>query len=693
MTIARTLLSALLLASAAAPAAAQFPKEPPPPMPLAKLGFPPFREARLDNGLEIVLVENHRLPIVSIQLSIPTGAVHDPAGKAGVAGMVGDLITKGTATRSADEIAAAIEGVGGSLGAGAGDDFFTIGSTVLADGAELAFTLIGDVLQNATYPDDEIALTRRRLLSGLEVERSSPDALAARFFAGTVYGEHPYGVQQSPASVRAITADDIRSFAATNLKPRGSLLVVAGDITLDQVRTLARRHLGSWQGTPPARAYGEPPLPQPTEITLVHRPASEQANIVIGNLGLRRDAPAYYAATVANRVLGGGSDARLFSILREEKGWTYGAYSSLSRRYDLGPFQATAEVRTAVADSALREMLHQLRRIRSEPIPAEDLNAAKGYLTGVFPLSIETPQQVAGQVAVQKQLGLPDDYLATYRDRIAAVTADAAQAAARTFVHPDSAVIVVVGDGEKLYEMLSPIAPVRIVDPEGTPLTPADLAPGAATVAFDGSQLTPRTDSMQVLIQGNPMGAQTREYSREGDAIVIVERVQIPLMGMTQEGRMVLDATTLAIRSVDQTGQAGPQTTETHLTVENGRITGTAQTPQPGGQPATAEVDTVFADGTIESNQLSAILPALPLADGASFALRVFNASEGTVKPYDIRVEPAEPVTVPAGTFEVFKVNVTGGQIPSAFYVTRDAPRRIVKIEVIGQPFVLELVR
>lgn len=693
MTAVTRMLLAAAVVAAAFPAQAQYPTDPPAPLPLTKLGFPPFREARARSGLEIVLVENHRLPIVSIQLSIPTGAVHDPAGKRGVADMVGDLLTKGTATRTADQIAAAIEGVGGSLSASAGDDFFTIGSTVLTDGTELAFELMGDVLLNASFPEAEVELSRRRALSALEVERSSPDALADRFFAAALYGEHPYGRRPTSASLEAITPADVRAFAAANLKPDGALLVVAGDVTMDRLRQLVDRHLGAWRGKVPARSYGRPPLAKPSEIVLVHRPGSEQANIVVGNLALRPGVPEYYPASVANKILGGGADARLFLILREQKGWTYGAYSQVARQYDVGPFQATAEVRTAVADSALREMLAQLQRIRTELAPDSELVSAKGYLTGVFPLTIETPQQIAGQVANQKRLGLGNDYLERYRDRIAAVTATDVRAAAAAVIRPDSAVVVVVGDGAALHEPLAAILPVRLVDTDGKALTPGDLAPPAGAPAFDAAQMVPRRDSLQVMIQGNPMGAQTLEVSAEGDAVVVVERTTIPLMGMVQETRMVLDGRTLALRSVDQTGQVGPQAAETHLVVANGRITGRAQTPQPGGQAKVTEVDTVFAEGTIEANQVAAVVPALPLADGATFALSVLNGSDASLKQYQVRVETGAPVTVPAGTFEVFKVGLTGGPVPLTLYVTQNAPRRVVRIEAVGQPFVLELVQ
>jgi predicted Zn-dependent peptidase len=639
------------------------------------------------------VVENHRLPIVSIQLSIPTGAVHDPQGQRGLAEFTAELLTKGTATRTADQFSAEIEGAGGSLTATAGQDFFTVSSTVLADRAELAFSLIGDVLLNATFPETELELARRRTLSGLQVERSQPDALADRYFARAMYGGHPYGARNTEASVKAITQASVKEYAATYLKPVGSLLVVAGDITLDQARQLADRHLAAWRGQVPPRSYGAPPLPKATEILLVHRPGSEQANIVYGNLGLRPGTRNYYPSAVMNKVLGGGADSRLFLVLREQKGWTYGAYSSLSRPFDIGTFQATAEVRTAVTDSALAELLAQLGRIRTESVPDSEITSAKGYLTGVFPLTIETPQQIAGQVGAQKRLRLGDDYLERYRERIAAVKSAEITAAAARVIRPDSAVIVVVGDGAQLHGKLAAIAPVKIVDVDGNPLTADDLNPRTTAVSLDPAQLVARRDSFAFMFQGNAMGSQVTDLREEAEGMVYVEQTSIPVMGMTQMTQVRMAKGSMAPQLVEQSGQVGGQNTETKVTIADGRASGRAQSPQQGGQVKTVEVDTTIATGTFEVNQLQAIVPALPLAEGASITLNVFNASDATTKAFTFKVEGVEDVTVPAGTFPTFRVSLTGGDLPVVFLVSRDTPRRVVKIEIVGQPVVFELVK
>src|SRR2546426_382279 len=232
-----------------------------------------------------------------------------------------------------------------------------------------------------------------------------------------------------------------------------------------------------------------------------------------------------YPGRVATQVLGGGPDSRLFLILREQKSWTYGAYASLHRYRGLGYWQATAEVRTDVADSALRELLHQIDRIRTEGIPDSELVAAKGFLVGSFPLTIETPSQIASQVASVKLLGLGDEYLRLYRDRLVAVTALQARAAAARLYRRGALTIVVVGDGAKLYDRLPGIAPIRIVDVDGKSLLPADLTPPTGPVALDAAQFVAHTDSSRVVIQGNPAGFTVSEIRRPPpDSLVYAER-------------------------------------------------------------------------------------------------------------------------------------------------------------------------
>ncbi len=331
-----------------------FPTTPPKPTRLAPVRFPPFKETTLPNGLALVVIEHHEQPVVSVSLAFRAGGIVDPAGKEGLSELAAELLSKGTATRSAEQIASTIEGVGGHLSASSSEDFLTISADALSDQLELVFDLLGDVTLHSSFPTSELELARTRSLSALALQLSQPGAVAQRFFEQEIYGRNPYGRSPTRDSYRAVTPEDVTQFARERLRPGGALLVVAGDVTDTQVRDLVDKTFAGWRGAPPP----VPALPAPVtrlapDILLVHRPGSAQANIVAGNPTIPPTDPVYYAGRVAAQVLGGGADSRLFLILREQKSWTYGAYASLRRHRGLGYWQATAEVRTDVADSAL----------------------------------------------------------------------------------------------------------------------------------------------------------------------------------------------------------------------------------------------------------------------------------------------------------------------------------------------------
>ena len=668
-----------------------FPSRAPAPARLRPVRFPPFREIALPNGMTLLLVENHEQPTLSLSLNFRAGSAYDPPGKEGVAAFVAELLTKGTPTRDAEQIAAAIEGVGGSIGASAGDDFLTASADVLSDHADLAFALLGDVTRRATFPEQELELARTRYLSALAVEVSQPQNVAARAFQKEIYGRHPYGRNTSGAAYKAITRNDVVSFAGRQVRPQGALLVVAGDITLARARELAMQAFGGWGGAaPPTPAFPAPPAKRGTDILLVNRPGSVQSNIVIGNTTFLPTDTTYYAARVATHVLGGGGDSRLFMILREQKSWTYGSYAALRRSRGIGFWQATFEGRTEVTDSALTELLHQIDRIRTEAIPDSELVAAKGFLVGSFPLTIETPRQIAQAVSTARLLGLGPDYVQRYRERLSRVSAVRARAAAQRVIHRDAFTIVVVGDAKALYDKLKAIAPVRLVDVDGTAMNPADLNPTGGPVAFDRGQIVARSDSFQALVQGNVFGGQSAKAVVDGDSIVYSESTVI---GPFQQQSTVVLNGDLSMRRTDQTGMVQGQRTEIHLVYAGGRVKGTSQPPQPGAAPKTITVDTTVAAGTIDDNALAVLLPALPLAQGKTFNLNVFSSAEGTTKVVSVKVTAIENVVVPAGTFPAYRLELSGMQLPIVMHVTQQAPRRLVRVAPTGAPLVFELVK
>lgn len=676
--------AALLLLPALA--GAQSPTRAPAPAPVKPAALPAFQEATLPNGLRLMLVESRRQPVVSIALMIPAGDSYDPVGKEGLAGMAANVLTKGAGTRTAEQVAATIEGVGGQLFAASGPDFLTVRSSVLATNAPLAFELVGDAVARPTFAAKEVDLSRTQAASALQLEQSNPAALAQRYFAAQLYGQHPYGRRPSATTVRSLTADDLRAFQRTRLVPGGALLVIAGDITMTRARELALRHMGQWSGAAPAgTTRPAPPVRDRTEIVLVHRAGSVQSNIVVGNLTYRPADPRAYALTVANKILGGGTEGRLFATLREKRGWTYGANSSAPRNRDIGALIATAEVRNAVTDSALVELLAIERSLGSTRVPQAELENNRGALVGSLPLQLETAQGIAEQVGRFTMLGLPRDYIRTLRPRLAAVTAADVQSAARDLIRPDRALVVVVGDGSQIYDKLARIAPTRIISTQGDPMQPSDLVQrAAASLPVDATRLVAHSDSFVVLIQGMPQGYQTTSLAK-GPAGYSYRTATFLAGGMVQQSGEASFTLELRPTAVKSSGKVQGQPTSTDLAYAGGRVKGSSVSMAAGGSKTTA-IDTTVAPTVIDDNMLTALLPGLRWAPNAKFTFDTFDASSGTVRAAQLSVTGTETVTVPAGTFPAYRVEVTGMTQAVTMFVTTAAPHRLVKIAPVGAP-------
>ena len=684
----------IVVAALLAPTAivAQFPTAAPAPAPIKAAVFPPFQEATLANGLHLLVVHNDKQPVVAVSLSFPAGSVYDPAGKSGVADILAGLLTKGAGKRSAEEISAAIEGVGGSLGAGASSDFLTVRSEVLANNAKLAFELIADAAIRPTLPETEIELLRKQTLSALQLEQGQPASIAGHAFLRGLFGDQPYGRYADPKSVNAITRDDLVAFQKARLRPSGALLVVAGSLSFAQAQAFAKTAFAGWTGTAAAVAAIKPPVPRTAlDVVLVHRPGSVQSNIVVGNLTWPPTDSRSYAARIANKILGGGANARLFMILREQKSWTYGAYSNLSSNRNAGYFQATSEVRTEVTDSALVEMLVQLKRIGAEAVPALEFDQAKNAMTGTFPLSIETAGQVAAQVANAKLLGLPADYVQTYRQKLSAVTASQMQAAAKAAIRPGQALIVVVGDGAKIYEKLLAIGPVRIVSPDGTPLTAADLTIKAATLDLDLSKLKAGTDSFTIFVQGNPFGYQTSKLDKSANGWTYSEHTSIATF--VQLNTVVTFSDALVPMKATQSGKQGPMDVKIDVTYADGHAKGSATSPQPNGTAKVIAVDAAVPAGTIDDNMISIVMPTLKWKSGSSFKIAIFQSSKNAVTVATVSVTGEESVKVPAGTFDAWKVDIAGLDAPITVWIEKAGEHRMLKQVLVGTPVEIQRVK
>ena len=449
------------------------------PEPLGPIAFqvPDTFETTLENGLRVVILEDSRLPLVSYRLAFFSGDVNDPAGKAGLTSALTSMMTEGTENYSSREFAEKIERLGASLSVSSSDDFTVISASGLTIYSSDVLDLMAEVLFRPAFPEDELDLYRRNTLENLKFQRSQPGFLANEQTARILYGDHPYStITPSPNAVERITREELVALHRERFIPNNAVLIVVGDVDREEFLGEVRNHFDDWEPGPVSTLSPvRPPARTERSITIVDRPGSAQSNIVISNLGVHRNHPDYFPLIVMNQVLGAGASSRVFMNLREEKGYTYGAYTRLDTKKLAGEFEATAEVRTAVTGDSLKEFFFELERIRDEEVPEQELADAKAYLTGVFPIRAETQEGLTGLIVSRHLYGLPSDYLQSYRDHIAAVTAADVRRVAREHVRPDEASIVIVGDaGEVIPQVRDYAAAIEVFDTEKNPKSLSD---------------------------------------------------------------------------------------------------------------------------------------------------------------------------------------------------------------------------
>jgi zinc protease len=456
---------------------------------MRELRFPPFEQRTMANGLRLVAIERHGEPEVSLRLVLPAGKLYEPAAKAGLASATADLLTEGTAGRSAQQIAAAIDGVGGTLDTGSGADFAYVSATVTSDQLELALELLADVVLHPSFPAAELERWRGKSLSSLEVKRANPAYLAEIAFQRLVYGGYPYGhpAAGTPKSLLGLTRDDLAAFHRTHYLPNGAILAVVGDFRREQALAGVERAFGGWaRGAAPRPPALELPAYQHPKIVVVDKPDAVQTQIRVGQAALAYTDPDFFTATVYGTVLGGSSSGRLFREIRIKRGLAYGAYSGFAEQLATGSFAARTSTKTASTVEALRLTLDEIAGMAKAPVPAAELDEAKTYLNGSFPLEIESASAVAERVLTALGYGLGREFLDSYRDRISAVTAAAIQRFAGTRIHPERSVVVLVGNaaafGPALAKELGPFEtiPAAELDPLAPDLRRHPAAPAPA---------------------------------------------------------------------------------------------------------------------------------------------------------------------------------------------------------------------
>jgi zinc protease len=436
----------------------EFRSKPPAPLPVRPLNLPEPFETRLANGLRVIVIEQRRLPLVSFRLAFRAGDSSDPPDLPGLTDVMTDMLVEGTESRTSRQVAEEVARYGATLTAGATSDYLTVAASSLATYADEVLELLAEVTLRPTFPEGELALAKANAQQNLIAQRAQPSFLAGEAVARVIYGEHPYAVVAStPESIDALAREHLVRHHRQLLVPNNAFLLIAGDVERGHVLEQAERLFGAWSpGEVSALEFPAPPARTERVAYLVDRPGSAQTNILVANVAIKRTDPGYFPVLVMHTILGGNASARLFMNLREEKGYTYGAYSQFDARRLAGSFRATTEVRNEVTGVSLKEIFYELERIRAEDVSDKELNDAKTYLTGIFPIRLETQEGLIEQLVQIRVHGLAPDYLQTYRENIQRVTKQDVRRAAEANVTPDRAAVVVVGDGAQIREQVAP---------------------------------------------------------------------------------------------------------------------------------------------------------------------------------------------------------------------------------------------
>jgi len=428
-------------------------------------------ETKLSNGLTVLLLERHKLPTVNFSLWINAGSLYDPKDAPGLANFTADMLREGTTHRTSAQLSSEIDELGATLTAHTdfGSTYTQVAASGLADSAEKLLGLMTDAVQNPAFAAEELDKYKKRALSELEQERSDPDFLAQEQMYRALYGTFPAAITSpTAASIQGLTADELREFHNQYYQPGNALLGVVGDFDAKQMTALLEKYLGTWKGQPfTAPKMGALPAPAPFKIYLVDRPDSVQTNILAGELTVPRNNPDYIPLRVMNRVLGEGSTGRLFLNLREEKGYTYGAYSFIAADTYPRPLLANTEVRTAVTDGSMHELLGEFKRIRDEVVPDSELDDAKRAMIASFALSLEHDRELIDLWMRVKHNDLPIDYWDRYPVDVAKVGTDSVQRVAKKYLDASKLQVVCVGSGKEIKGLLTKYGPVEVYDVDG----------------------------------------------------------------------------------------------------------------------------------------------------------------------------------------------------------------------------------
>jgi len=419
---------------------------PPPPAPPHEINFTQPKETKLENGVRVIVAERPDLPLLAAEVVVRNGAEIDPPNLAGTASISGALLTKGTESMSAPQVASAIESLGGDISSGAGWDSSTASVVVMSDKAEAALTILADVVLHPAFKQEEIDRLKKQRLDGLRVALQQPGALAAFVTDRVVFdsGEYGHSTGGTIETVQAMQRDDIVKLYKSYYSPTNAAVIFVGKVTLEQGKAYAQKYFGAWKAdatvvkaAPPSTTEWKP------ENVVVDMPQAGQSAVALSRPAIKRSSPDYYSGLVANAALGNGFISRLNREIRIKRGLSYGARSSLDARRDTGPFTASAQTKNESASEVARLIMTELKRLATDPVQGEELKSRQAVLTGGYARGLETDEGFAGNLASLAAYNLPLDRLNAFIPKINAVKTEDVTAFVTKYLSSTPSLIIV----------------------------------------------------------------------------------------------------------------------------------------------------------------------------------------------------------------------------------------------------------
>jgi zinc protease len=465
----RILNTVAALVLAAVPVAAQ---ERPTVGPERPFQLAPRVERTLPNGLRVIVTRQAVIPKVTVIVTVLSGYASDPADQTGLAQLTADAIQEGTKTRTSKEIRRDAFGMGGSIAATVSQDYSSISVRGLSEFTPRLIDLLADIVMNPTIPADEVAILKQQHLQAAMQSKASPQFLSNRTFREQLFGNHPYArTSATEATLKAIDRQTIDAFHQSHYRPNNAFVLIVGDVTPEQTMAAVEKSFRAWaRADVPKVAFAAPPSLSGRQLYFVQRANSVQSSISIGNMAIKRSDPRWYEFSLANTIFGGAFNSRIVRNIREDKGYTYSPGSALTGFADAGFYRFSADVRNEVTGATITEVFKEVDKMRAEGSDGAELQGAKQYMRGLFPIQTATQSGLANTLNNVYVFGLPRDYPETFRAKIAAVTPEQVKGAAATLLGSHDSVVAIVGDYAKVKDQLTAFTNITFLDADGKPI-------------------------------------------------------------------------------------------------------------------------------------------------------------------------------------------------------------------------------